>query len=484
MKTLYIDINNAPIEGNVGIELLSYDLQKDFYYSLGESIKGKVRGVSSNIDLVEKYIESGENAEFIEEAWKTVKEVLFSENPEEDVTITLPREYLEWLRYNNDDSYRNIYEQLYSGKRSTSVTIDMEELYEDVVSGTLYRQIRRCLKDNVDIEELVFNDNCVSRKSVIVRTIKKNFENVGFVPFEKWERPTDGEDDRVCKKCKQNPCECKTGNDELFPFHNVVLGVTNIEDIEERPEFIFEEDGWRQIAIEEDGIVFFETPYNDKITVLFMSNDSATKFPKEWREKLGLQYGMSLNNCQAALHSRGFTTKLKRKNVFHPFKGENCDYFVAISPDERYFLELYFGEGKFSALIVSLSKCPNCSDVNIWIEGDKIPLVFHCQNEKCGYEWTTLSVEEDDEEDDDDDNWDDDDDDDDETPNCPKCESEDVEDDGTGYLQYLCNDCGNRWGDDTEECPYCGAKDCVDDGTGYIQYTCNECGEVWGDDDD
>ena len=91
---------------------------------------------------------------------------------------------------------------------------------------------------------------------------------------------------------------------------------------------------------------------------------------------------------------------------------------------------------------------------------------------------------EDDEEDDDDDNWDDDDDDDYETPNCPKCESEDVEDDGTGYLQYLCNDCGNRWGDDTEECPYCGAKDCVDDGTGYIQYTCNECGEVWGDDDD
>ncbi len=212
MKTLYIDINNAPIKGNAEIELLSYDLQKDFYYSLGESIKGRVRGISSNIDLVEKYIESGENAKFIEEAWKTVKEVLFSENPEEDVTITLPQSYLEWLRYNNDDSYRNIYEQLYSGQRSASVKIDMEELYEDVVSGTLYRQIRKYLKDDADIEELVFNDNCVNRKSIIVRKLKEHFENISFIPFERWEKPQPSEKE-ISKNNDEENAECQSDDD-------------------------------------------------------------------------------------------------------------------------------------------------------------------------------------------------------------------------------------------------------------------------------
>ena len=222
MKTLYININNAPINGNAEIEVLSYDLQKDFYYSLGESIKGKVRGVTSNIDLVEKYIESGENTKFIEEAWNTVKEVLFSENPEEDVTITLPQSYLEWLRYNNDDSYRNIYEQLYSGKRSTSVTIDMEELYEDAISGTLYRQIRNYLKDNVNIEELVFNDNCVSRKSVIVRTIKENFENIGFVPFEEWEEGGNIGEEKTSGRGLENEYQiiAKVRVDGMFRFVN------------------------------------------------------------------------------------------------------------------------------------------------------------------------------------------------------------------------------------------------------------------------
>ena len=114
MKTLYIDINNTPIEGNSEIEVLSVDLLSDFYYSLGESIKGNVRGISSNIELITDYISSGENTTFISEGWQSVKEILFSDNPEEDITIELPQSYLEWLRYNNKESYRNIYAVSYT----------------------------------------------------------------------------------------------------------------------------------------------------------------------------------------------------------------------------------------------------------------------------------------------------------------------------------------------------------------------------------
>jgi len=71
-----------------------------------------------------------------------------------------------------------------------------------------------------------------------------------------------------------------------------------------------------------------------------------------------------------------------------------------------------------------------------------------------------------------------------EVPSCPKCDSGNVEDDGSGYLQYKCNDCGNIWGhDDKEECPECGSRDTEDDGTDYLQYECNNCGHIWGDDE-
>lgn len=67
---------------------------------------------------------------------------------------------------------------------------------------------------------------------------------------------------------------------------------------------------------------------------------------------------------------------------------------------------------------------------------------------------------------------------------CPKCNSHNIEDDGTDYLQYTCNECGHNWGhDNTVECPECGSDDIDKDGTDYLQYECNNCGHIWGDDE-
>ena len=67
---------------------------------------------------------------------------------------------------------------------------------------------------------------------------------------------------------------------------------------------------------------------------------------------------------------------------------------------------------------------------------------------------------------------------------CPKCNSHNIEDDGTDYLQYTCNECGHNWGhDNTVECPECGSDDIDNDGTDYLQYECNNCGHIWGDDE-
>lgn len=66
---------------------------------------------------------------------------------------------------------------------------------------------------------------------------------------------------------------------------------------------------------------------------------------------------------------------------------------------------------------------------------------------------------------------------------CPTCDSADVENDGTGKLQYKCNECGNVWGHiNSKKCPNCGTNDVEYYGKmgsfGY-NYECNTCGEKW-----
>lgn len=116
-----------------------------------------------------------------------------------------------------------------------------------------------------------------------------------------------------------------------------------------------------------------------------------------------------------------------------------------------------------------------------YLEDEYTEVVYQFSCPRCGHTWT--SEEEYYEEDYDDEEEDEDDDTEYET--CPNCESDDVEDDGSGFYQYTCNDCGHEWGDiDNEECPQCGSYNCEDDGTGELQYYCKECGHVWGDYDE
>ena len=88
----------------------------------------------------------------------------------------------------------------------------------------------------------------------------------------------------------------------------------------------------------------------------------------------------------------------------------------------------------------------------------------------CGHNWGDARDDEDSQDDGEED-----------TPSCPKCHSDNVTDDGSDYLQYECNDCGNMWGHCDEKCPVCGSTDVEDDGYDYMQYTCNNCGHNWGD---
>lgn len=142
----------------------------------------------------------------------------------------------------------------------------------------------------------------------------------------------------------------------------------------------------------------------------------------------------------------------------------------------------------------NLKYCPNCGSANFTDDGSG-HVQFSCKD--CGYIWgdeednnhdeeTEDEYEEDeyeDEEDEDEeDEYEDDDDEKEEDDECPVCGSDDIEDDGSDYLQYTCSSCGHIWGHvDDVECPECGSYDVEDDGYDYLQYHCNNCGHNWGD---
>lgn len=118
-------------------------------------------------------------------------------------------------------------------------------------------------------------------------------------------------------------------------------------------------------------------------------------------------------------------------------------------------------------------ECPECGSEDILDDGSGY-IQYECYD--CGHVWGDSNEDEDDDENDEDE-------DDDDTPCCPECGSDDVTDDGSGILQYKCNDCGLQWGNRTSvECPECGSYDVFDDGSNYLQYECKDCGNVWGDD--
>lgn len=124
--------------------------------------------------------------------------------------------------------------------------------------------------------------------------------------------------------------------------------------------------------------------------------------------------------------------------------------------------------------------CPNCGSNEVKDDGTGY-LQFECNN--CGKVWGDDIDDDGEALEDDDDEILEDKTDDMESPTfiCPNCDSKNVYDDESNYLQYLCLDCGHRWGHDSRiECPKCGSNDVENDGTDYLQFECNKCGNLFG----
>ena len=212
MKTLYININNEQIQSNEELEVLNYDLDSDFFFYLGEKIAKGCKVENENALITDFNTQDNEeDYKQIIAQWNELKNILFSEECEGEFKFVLPDGYIHWLRYS--EKYNHVHDKNFSHGESPVISIDLEELYEESVED-MQRKVLRTLKRNdlyLGVDEIVFNDDAVTRKSSIIRTIKDKYEGVGFKTYKKWLQDNDEKPHttpQICEKCEKNPCEC------------------------------------------------------------------------------------------------------------------------------------------------------------------------------------------------------------------------------------------------------------------------------------
>ena len=230
MKTLYININNEQIQSNDELEVLKHDLDSDFFFYLGEKIAKKCKVENENALITDfNTQDNAEDYQKIIAQWQDLKTILFSEKCEGEFKFTLPNGYIHWLRYS--EKYNYVYDKNFSHGESPVISIDLEELYEESVEDLQRKILRKLQRDDMykEIDEIVFNDDAVTRKSPIIRAIKDKYEGIGFKSYKKWleeskEKPQGGGDPapQICEKCGKNPCECN--KNEYYYAVEIITG--------------------------------------------------------------------------------------------------------------------------------------------------------------------------------------------------------------------------------------------------------------------
>lgn len=191
MKTLYININGEDVRNTENIIVIGRPedaIVNKFYFELGKEI---VKGVvASGIGEVKKKnlvtdFESSNKDAFVSimKQWEIVKQILLGENPTGTQTITLPAEYLHWLKYHSNPIYNEIAQSL--AQRGNVVEISIEKIYRNAI-GILVNNIDTSL----EYGQFMVNDNLVDDDSAISKAIFQKINGIVFAPYdEKFEIP-------------------------------------------------------------------------------------------------------------------------------------------------------------------------------------------------------------------------------------------------------------------------------------------------------
>ena len=187
MKTLYININNEQIQSNEELEVLEHNLDSDFFFYLGEKIAEGCKVENENALVTDfNTQDNAEDYQKIIAQWNEIKAILFSEECKGAFNFTLPGGYIHWLRYH--PQYVSIYDRNFSQNQPATITIDLEELYEDSVGSLQGKILRKLKRDDLykGIDKIVFNDITIPNKSLIINSDREGCRIISILSLNEW----------------------------------------------------------------------------------------------------------------------------------------------------------------------------------------------------------------------------------------------------------------------------------------------------------
>lgn len=275
-----------------------------------------------------------------------------------------------------------------------------------------------------------------------------------------------------CGRMRRAATSTNNGSHNELALFGIVLGKTLMQDLIDSGKFEepeIGENGECTIYLTAHVYAFSKS---DSAPICTIGSELFSENIESWNEILPFKIHSDISVNQVAA--------LCRKNRLNYKSGGDSIAFILL--DKNILVGIQDSE---FILISNLVKCPSCGNLNYQIEEvTRHSIDIRCRNCKKVFDFAELATE----------------------ICCPQCGSTNFIDDGSGYMQYHCQDCQHIWGnedvkdeddndydkehdedeDDDEEiiCPECGSDDCEDDGSGYLQFTCNDCGHVWGDEED
>ena len=158
MKTLYVNIDSEQIKSTDSYEVLNYNLLDDFFYYLGDAIVGDADIKVNKINLIRNFDNLENRSEFnhIKEQWEEFRTILLSDQPNGEYEILMPDGYFDWLRFNSNSLYQDIYKNCQC--KNNIFIIDVGDFYEECMKKGLLRTIYTCVKkDGLDVNEIIID---------------------------------------------------------------------------------------------------------------------------------------------------------------------------------------------------------------------------------------------------------------------------------------------------------------------------------------
>lgn len=177
----------------------------------------------------------------------------------------------------------------------------------------------------------------------------------------------------------------KINMSDLFPIYGVTLGKTTMSEIESNVGEVEKTSQATSAAIQD--VFFVEVKEEECIRYAGINYSvyPTAEIPKKWRNALGLEWLMSEDDCKELLESKGYKIECSGDEFMH--RSYYDTKVIARSPDGEIVIELLFRKDGLQHIMMSVCDCPKCNSKDIEIVASKRSDLSEYICNECGHRW-------------------------------------------------------------------------------------------------